>query len=195
MRFKVFVLSIAALLCSYRILRGSRAGPLDVKPMPLILEKNEGEKRVRRPRETPVPTGPFIIKVDRQNGGSRKMWLGTEEIPPGGLIRRHKHLDQDEIVLLETGSAHVWLGTEERDVHAEAVVFIPSGTWISLKNTGNENIHLAFVFSDPGFDEFMRCVSVPASVASSALLSRDDFKECQHKGHVVYEGFESQASQ
>ena len=90
---------------------------------PLILEKNEGEQRVRRPRETPVATAEFTIKIDRKNGGSQKMWLGTEDISPGGLIPRHKHLGQDEILLIQTGSAHVWLGTQERDVHAGAVVF------------------------------------------------------------------------
>ena len=90
------------------------------------------------------------------------MFLSTEEIPGGGLIPRHKHLGQDEILLMQTGSAHVRLGTQERDVHAGAIVFIPSDTWISVKNTGNESINLAFVFSDPGFDEFMRCTSVPA---------------------------------
>src|SRR6516225_9899990 len=133
----------------------------DSRATPLILEKSEGEHRVRKSREIPVPTGPFTIKIDRKNGGSRKMWLGTEEIPPGGIIPRHKHLGQDEILLIQTGSAHAWLGTQERDVHAGAIVFIPSDTWVSLKNTGNENINLAFVFSDPGFDEFKRCTSVP----------------------------------
>ena len=29
---------------------------------------------------------------------------------------------QDEILLIQTGSAHVWLGAQERNVHAEAVV-------------------------------------------------------------------------
>jgi len=90
----------------------------DTRGTPLILEKNEGEHRVRRPRETPVPTGPFTIKIDRKNGGSQKMFAGTEEIPAGGIIPRHKHLGQDEILLIQTGSAHVWLGTRERDVHA-----------------------------------------------------------------------------
>jgi len=76
------------------------------------------------------------------------MFVGIEEIPAGGLIPRHKHLGQDEILLIQTGSAHVWLGEQERDVHAGAIVFIPSDTWISVKNTGNEIINLAFVFSD-----------------------------------------------
>ena len=159
----------------------------DNKTTPLILEKSEGEHRVRKPREIPMPTGPFTIKVDRKNGGSQKMWLGTEEIPPGGIIPKHKHLGQDEILLIQTGSAHVWLGRQERDVHGGAIVFIPSDTWVSLKNTGNENINLAFVFSDPGFDEFMRCTSVPLGDPSSEKVSRDELKDCQHKGHVVYE--------
>jgi len=104
--------------------------------------------------------------------------VGTEEIPVGGIIPRHKHLGQDEILLIQTGSAHVWLGTQERDVHAGAIVFIPSES---------EVINLAFVFSDPGFDEFMRCTSVPAGDSSSTRVSHDEFEYCQHKGHVVYE--------
>jgi uncharacterized RmlC-like cupin family protein len=127
------------------------------------------------------------MKIDRKNGGSQKMWLGTEEIPPGGLIPKHKHLGQDEILIVQTGIAHVWLGTQESDAHAGAVVFIPSDTWVSLKNIGTENIRLAFVFSDPGFDDFMRCASVPAG-ETSTKLSPEEFKACQHQGHVMFEG-------
>jgi hypothetical protein len=89
-------------------------------------------------------------------------------------------------VLVETGSAHVWLGSEEQNVHAGAVVFIPSDTWIGLKNTGNENIRLSFVFSAPGFEEFQRRISVPAG--SPALpLSREEFLACQHEGHIAFD--------
>ena len=197
MRFGLQVLSLSTILFSAYGIALNDAHPQsarDNKTTPLILEKSEGEHRVRKSREIPVPTGPFTIKVDRKNGGSRKMWLGTEEIPPGGIIPRHKHLGQDEILLIQTGSAHVWLGTQERDVHAGAIVFIPSDTWVSLKNTGNENINLAFVFSDPGFDEFMRCTSVPLGDPFSEKVSRDELKDCQYKGHVVYEGFDSPVS-
>ena len=192
MRFGLHMLCFSTILfgaCGIGLNDARPQSAGDTKAAPLILEKSEGEQRVRRPRETPIPTGPFTIKVDRQNGGSQKMWLGTEEIPSGGIIAKHKHLGQDEILLIQTGNAHVWLGTQERDVHAGAVVFIPSDTWISLKNTGNENINLAFVFSDPGYDEFMRCVSVPAGNPSSAMVSHDELRECEHKGHVMYEGF------
>ena len=197
MRFEIRMLVITSTLigaCGIALKDAHPQSGSDTRATPLILEKSEGEHRIRRPRETPVPTGPFTIKIDRKNGGSQKMFVGTEEIPAGGLIPRHKHLGQDEVLLIQTGSAHVWLGTQERDVHAGAIVFIPSDTWISLKNTANEIINLAFVFSDPGFDEFMRCTSVPADDSSSMRVSRDEFKDCQHKGHVVYEGFDPATS-
>src|SRR5215510_14154194 len=98
------------------------------------------------------------------------------------------------MLLMQTGSAHVWLGTQERDVHAGAIVFIPADTWVSLRNTGNEHIDLAFVFSDPGFDEFMRCTSVPLGDPSSEKVSRDELHDCQRKGQVVYEGFDAPGS-
>jgi quercetin dioxygenase-like cupin family protein len=162
-------------------------------PTPLVLERNEGEHRIRKSRDTPTPTAPFIMKIDRKNGGSQKMWLGTENIPPGGLIPKHKHLGQDEILFIQTGTAHVWLGMQERDVHAGGIVFIPSDTWISLKNVGTENINLAFVFSDPGFDEFMRCMSVPEG-EPAGKLSHDEFEACQHAGHVMYDAVPESAS-
>jgi len=41
-------------------------------------------------------------------------------------------------------------------------VFIPSNTWVSAKNIGTEPVSLTFIFSAPGFDDTMRCNSVPA---------------------------------
>src|SRR5271163_2642257 len=62
------------------------------KVTPLILEKNEGERRVWRPIEgLEEQPGPFILKVDRRNGGSSHLVFGTEDLPPGGKIERHRH--------------------------------------------------------------------------------------------------------
>jgi len=185
MRSVILPATVAVLLSGLTLTPSVAQSPSRAAATPLILEKDDGEHRVRRPRDTPIATGQFIMKIDRKNGGSQKMWLGTEEIPPDGLIPKHKHMGQDEILLVQTGTAHVWLGTQERDVHAGAIVFIPSDTWVSMKNIGTENISLAFVFSDPGFDDFMRCASVPAG-ETSTKLSPEEFKGCQHQGHVEF---------
>jgi len=153
----------------------------------LVLEKNEGEKRVRRPRGSlPIPTDEFILKVTPQNSGSKHLVLGTEDIPPGGVIPRHKHLEQDEILLIQTGTAHVSLNDKEYDVHAGGVVFFPAQTWVSLKNIGKDSISLVFIFSAPGFEENMRCGSVQAGQPAPSITT-DELRACAHKGHVEYE--------
>ena len=153
----------------------------------LVLEKNEGEKLMRRPRGSlPIPTNEFILKVTPQNSGSKHLVLGTEDIPPGGVIPRHKHLEQDEILLIQTGTAHVTLDDREYDVHAGGTVFFPAQTWVSLKNIGQDSISLVFIFSAPGFEENMRCSAVPAGQPSPPITT-EELRACAHKGHVEYE--------
>lgn len=64
--------------------------------------------------------------------------LGTEELAPGAAIQKHRHLFPDEVLLIQNGTARVWLGDQEREVLAGGLAFIPANTWISLKNTGAE---------------------------------------------------------
>ena len=173
----LFVVALSAAICA--------AQSEGVKT--LVLEKNEGEARVRRPRGSlPTPTGEFILKVTPENSGSKHLVLGTEDIPPGGVIPKHKHLEQDEILLIQTGTAHVTLDDKEYEVHAGSTVFFPAQTWVSLKNIGTDSISLVFIFSSPGFETNMRCSSVPAG-QSAAPINTDELKACAHEGHVEYE--------
>ena len=94
----------------------------------LVLDREQGEKRVRRPREK-MPRSEFILKVTPQNSGSQHLVLGTETIPSGGVIPKHRHLGQDEILFLQTGSARVSLNDQDYDVHAGGMVLFPLNTW------------------------------------------------------------------
>lgn len=158
----------------------------EVRPKPLILEKNEGELRTRRIHtdKSSVAASQFLLKVSPKNNGSQHLVLGTEELLPNARIPKHKHMIQDEILLIQSGTAHVWLGDMESDAHAGSMVFIPSDTWISLKNTGTEPVSLVFIFSAPGFEETMRCNSVPANEKPTPLTP-EQRKECSHLGHAV----------
>ena len=156
---------------------------------PLLLERNEGELRIRRIHtDASMPASPqFMLKVSPKNNGSQHLVLGTEELAPGAALPKHKHLIQDEIVLIQNGTAHVWLGDQERDVHAGGLAFIPANTWVSLKNTGTEPISLTFIFSAPGFEDTMRCNSVPAGETPTQITPEQQ-KECAHLGHAENAG-------
>jgi quercetin dioxygenase-like cupin family protein len=152
---------------------------------PLLLEKNEGEARVWRD----PPPGGFMLKVSLQNNGSQHLVFGIEDMHPGDEIPLHKHLGQDEIVTIQTGTVHVHLGDQERDLHAGGMVFIPAYTWVSIKPVGNETVSMAFVFSAPGFENHLRCVSVPANEKPTPLTPEEN-KKCDHEGHVIYKDHE-----
>jgi len=158
------------------------------KATPLILEKDEGECRVWRGWPAhPEPGSTFLLKVDRKNGGSSHLVFGTEDLTPGEKIDAHRHPGSDEILFLQTGTARVHLGDSVREVHGGAVVFIPADTWISVSNTGAEVIHLAFIFSAPGFGDFMRAVSA-REVEKNLPLSKaeEDEIEKKHAHAVIY---------
>jgi quercetin dioxygenase-like cupin family protein len=163
-------------------------GP-DASVKPLLLEKNEGELRTRRihtDASSPA-SSQFMLKISPKNNGSQHLVAGTEELAPGATLPKHRHLVQDEIVLIHSGNAHVWLGDQERDLHAGGLVFIPANTWVSLKNIGAEPISLTFIFSAPGFEDTMRCNSVPAAETPTQITPEQQ-KECAHLGHAESAG-------
>jgi quercetin dioxygenase-like cupin family protein len=156
---------------------------------PLILEKNEGERRAWRPIEGATgwdaSPGPFILKVDRRNGGSAHLVFITEDLPAGASIDRHRHPGADEIIFLQNGSARVRLGDAVRDVHGGATIFVPANTWIGLTNTGRDAIHGVFVFSAPGFDDFMRAESAPEGQKATPLSKAQDARLQKEYAHAV----------
>lgn len=133
----------------------------------LVLEKEEGEKRVRRPREAgPIPISEFILKISPQNSGSQRLVLGTEAIPPGGRIAKHRHLGQDEILFLQTGSARVTLNEKDYDIHAGATVFFLMNTWVSLQTPAANRSSSSL--SSPLLDSRITC-AVPLFQLASPL--------------------------
>jgi quercetin dioxygenase-like cupin family protein len=156
------------------------------KATPLILEKNEGERRVWRPVEglTGEP-GLVILKVDPHNGGSSHLVFGTEDLPPGGKIAAHRHPGSDEILFFQNGRARVSLGDTVREVHGGATVFIPANTWISVTNIGTDAISAIFVFSAPGFEEFMRAESVSEGDKLIPLSKAQDSEILKEHTHAV----------
>jgi quercetin dioxygenase-like cupin family protein len=157
------------------------------KPTPLILEKNEGERRVWRPVEgfTGPPMEGFVLKIDPKNGGSSHLVFGTEDLEPGGKIDMHRHPGSDEILFLQNGTAMVSLAGSSREVHGGATVFIPANTWISMTNIGSESIHLVWVFSAPGFEEYMRAESVREGEKIVPLSKAEDEEIMKKHSHAV----------
>lgn len=176
---------VGLLICSSAFVRSSLNAQA-ARPTPLILEKDEGERRVWRPLEgSDGKLSLFILKVDQRNGGSSHLVLGTEDMPAGGHIDRHRHPGSDEILFLQNGTAKVTVGNLAREVSGGATVFIPANTWIAVANTGKDAIHMVFVFSAPGFEDFMRAESVKEGQKAAPLTKAEDAAILATHAHAV----------
>jgi quercetin dioxygenase-like cupin family protein len=165
----------------------SRADPVVASPG-LILQEGEGERRVRRmkPAGAPGLSGPFILKVDRANGGSPDLVMGYEELAPGEAIAAHRHLRADEIVFVHTGTGLVSLGEREARIGRGGTIYIPRNVRIALRNDGNEPLGIAFFFSHPGFEELMRDNSVREGEPAPALSAAEQAAiQARHAWHTV----------
>lgn len=159
-----------------------------IAPTPLLLEKDEGERRVVRgwPGH-PDPGETFILKVDPKNGGSSHLVFLTASIPIGKKIDTHRHPEADEILFLDAGTARVHVGETVKVVHAGATVFIPAGTWVSADNVGNETVNLIAIFSAPGFEDFMRETSAREGEKNVPLSqAEEDAVEKKYSHAVIY---------
>jgi quercetin dioxygenase-like cupin family protein len=171
-RFVMSVLTGAAILpsangcrpdSSTRDTEGASAGP-----RPAVIGPTEGERRFLR-----GGTAPLLIKVDPVTTGSRRMVLGSSDLPPGDGIGLHRHLREDEIILVTRGTARVQLGRRQFTAGPGATVFIPQGTCVALANAGGDTLSNVFIFSSPGFEQVLREVSSPEGAPPRRVSSTE----------------------
>jgi len=182
-------LAIAALLAASDLgapapAPSSARSPSVASPEPgLILAVDQGERRMRRV----AGSAPFIIKVDRLNGGSPDLVMGYEALPPEYVIPPHRHPHADEILFVQYGRGVAELDGRSTPVGPGATVYIPHDVRVSLR-VGPDSLGLVFIFSRPGFEQYLREVSVLAG-QPVVPLSEAELKAIreQNQSHVVYE--------
>lgn len=143
----------------------------ETRQTPLVLQPAEGELRTRRPPPAALSTlaAPFVIKVDEQNGGAKDFVVLTEDVPPGQTISPHRHPHSEEILFIHAGTGTAWLDGKEAKLGPGTIIFMPPNTGVRLTNDGDKPISLVAIFSRPGFDKYLRDISVPASETARPL--------------------------
>jgi quercetin dioxygenase-like cupin family protein len=148
----------------------------------LILQNGDGERRVRRN----AGKGPFVIKVDRQNGGSPDLVMGYEDIAPGAEIQLHRHLVADEILFVHRGAGTASLNGRKAHVSAGATIYVPRNVTIGLVNDGTEPLGITFTFSKPGFEELMRDNSVLEGQPVTPMSAEERARvQAKHSWHTI----------
>lgn len=110
----------------------------------------------------PKPFVTNIMRVARQNQNFRTaFWTGSHlqmtlmSILPCGEIGVEMHPDTDQFIRVEEGQALVRMGgcREKLDfqccLSAGDAIFVPSGTWHNVFNTGNCPLKLSSFYAPP----------------------------------------------
>ena len=110
----------------------------------------------------PKPYAANIMHTARQNHNFRTaFWSGCHLqmtlmcIPVCGDIGVEMHSDTDQFIRVEEGQAIVRMGTckDKLDFHYRLgvgdAVFVPSGTWHNVSNTGNCPLKLSSLYAPP----------------------------------------------
>jgi len=156
----------------------------------LILQESEGERRLHRPPPGALSnlTAPFVLKVDRRNGGAPEFVMLTEDIPPGQAISPHRHPHSDEILFIYGGTGLASLAGRQAVVASGATVYMPRNTVVGLQNTGTEPLRIVAIFSQPGYEEYLREISVPEGQTPTPLTVEElSAIRTRHLGSAVYE--------
>lgn len=117
----------------------------------IVVTEEEGEHILTGRRKAPI-----TIKISKTKHGVEGISFCTEDIVPGRKLRIHKHLDNDELIIIHKGAGTFTLDEEIIEVKTGTVIFVPRGVWHGLENTGTENILMMFGYSPAGFEGYFR---------------------------------------
>jgi oxalate decarboxylase/phosphoglucose isomerase-like protein (cupin superfamily) len=124
----------------------------------VILAADEGERRVRRT----LGGARLLVKVDPQTAQSPEFVMTMEAIPPGQGIPVHVHPAADEIIFIHRGSGSAQLGDRSATPVSEGTtVYIPRSTRVAIRNTSSQPLVIVAIFSQTGFESYLRDTSVP----------------------------------
>lgn len=158
---------------------GHTAVPTASRARPAVIPAGGGEERVLR-----GGAASLFIKVDPISTGSETLMVGYSDLSPGDAIGVHRHLQEDEVMVITRGTGRVQLGSEFHTATVGATVFIPRGTCIGLTNVGPDTLSNFFVFSAPGFEKALRRVSTAPGEPVKPLTPQLR-AEAFHEGHAV----------
>ena len=112
----------------------------------------------------------------------------TEDIPPGQGISAHRHPHADEILFIRDGTGDATLAGRHTTVGEGATIYMPRNTVVSLRNVGQAPLRIVAIFSQPGYEEYLREISVPDGQVAPPLTAPELAAiRARHLGVAIYQ--------
>lgn len=145
--------------------KSSKSGRVEAKP--IVLAATEGEVLL-------FPDGRSAnLKVTGDTAGSERLMVGTESIPHGTAIPVHSHDAYEEVIFVHQGNPELTLGSRKVRAEPGTLMFIPPGTWHGVKNDGEPDSTIVFIFPEPAIADFFREVGTKPGRPHRKLTGED----------------------
>ena len=128
---------------------------------------------------------PVTFLVDKNSKKVDTISMCREDIIPEDGIPVHKHLNEEEIIYIQSGSGKFTLGEKVFQLNPGSVAFVPKGVWHGLSNNGTENIRMLFSFSPSGFENYFREIGIPKG-GNLSETPKIDWPAVNKKYGIVY---------
>ncbi|WP_321852413.1 cupin domain-containing protein [Burkholderia diffusa] len=97
-----------------------------------------------------VHVAPHLVPMDV------KFSAGTQTLPPGGVVRKHSHDANEEVLHFISGSGKAILDGEEYRLGAGTTLFLGKLRTHTFINDGDTDLHWAWFFVPSGLETFFR---------------------------------------
>lgn len=177
------LLAVAAALGFAQPVHGQVTADLHTAAKPQVVRPNEGERRI-------LPDGRAIhLKVGPSTTGAGYLFVGTEELPPGSRVPRHRHELDEEVLIVQHGEVTFLLNDTAHVAPAGSVVYLPPRNWIVVENRSAAPARIMFVFPrgsvERCFQFIGRSVADSAAGRAPARTSADAAEE-RHSCQMTY---------
>ena len=103
-----------------------------------------------RKQELPVTSfdwGDVVNRLEPKASGCNTFVVMDVTLDPGGMHNFHKHVDQDEIIIVLKGKVEQWVDQNKQILEAGDSAFVPKNTVHGSFNTFNEPVSLQVVLA------------------------------------------------
>lgn len=128
---------------------------------------------------------PVTIVIDKKKKDVSSMSLCFEDIKSGDSIPVHKHMNETEIIYIQSGTGIFTLNDKEFPVKEGSSAYIPIGVWHGLENNGNETLRMLFGYTPSGFESYFREIGVPKGT-EWITKTPEEFESINKKYGIIY---------
>lgn len=118
-----------------------------------------------------VHVAPHLVPMDRQFA------VGTQTVPPGGIVRLHSHTDNEEVLHFISGTGRAELDGNNVRLEPGVTLFLGKLRTHTFINDGDADLHWVWFFVPSGLETFFREIGqrrIPGTAAPEPFARPSD---------------------